>query len=37
MMVFDEELELKKENIIIEEPPKEYYEALYKPFNRVRY
>ena len=37
VMVFNVELELKKENIIIEEPPKEYYDALYKPFNRVRF
>ena len=30
MMVFGVELELKKENIIVEEPPSEYYDALSK-------
>ena len=37
MMVFNVELERKRENTIIEEPPKEYYDALYKPFNPVRF
>ena len=37
MMVFNVESELKKENIIIEEPPSEYYDALYKPFNEVSF
>ena len=33
MMAFNVEIELKKENVIVEEPPIEYYKALYSPFN----
>ena len=37
MMAFNVELELKKENIIIEEPPQDYYNALYHPLNPVQF
>ena len=37
MMAFNVELELKKENIIIEEPPQDYYSALYHPFSAVQF
>ena len=37
MMAFNVELELKKENIKIEEPPQDYYSALYHPLNPVQF